>query len=186
MTAEYNAIQYNEEQYNYPLAPVVIPAFDWFQQPSALLRRPANIFLQAQTRADPVFVPPPIVIFDWFQQSANPIRPRLHLASGISVSPEQAIAPFGWLIPLAQQPIIEAARPLGHFALVELVVPEAPDIDWLREHEVVRRLPISIQIGFFALVELIIPPAPPVAEVSQQSVTLHTEVIRIPDRTEAY
>src|SRR3990167_2059067 len=184
MTAEYNAIQYNEEQYNYPLAPVVTPAFDWFLQVSTPLKIRHSLSPNISGTVWSVITPQ--IIFSWFQQSTIPVRIRRPFTPGISVSPEQAIAPFGWLIPLAQQPIIEAARPLGHFALVELVVPEAPDIDWLREHEVVRRLPISIQIGFFALVELIIPPAPPVAEVSQQSVTLHTEVIRIPDRTEAY
>src|SRR3990167_854426 len=184
MTAEYNAIQYNEEQYNYPLAPVVTPAFDWFLQVSTPLKIRHSLSPNISGTVWSVLTPP--IIFSWFQQSTIPVRIRRPFTPGIVVSPEQAIAPFGWLIPLAQQPIVEAARPLGHFALVELVVPEAPDIDWLREHDVVKRSPIPIQIVFFAFVELVvIPPIPPVAE-GQQSVILNTDVIRMPDRMVGY
>lgn len=76
----------------------------------------------------------------------------------------------------------------GQFALVELVAPSIPDIDWIREHDVVRRLPVwsPALLTTFALVEIVGPPLPLGTGPGGESVQLDLDIVRMPDTVEAY
>ena len=163
---------------------ITFEATDWLHKAAEIPKR-LSILSQLREGIFSSIIEPIVPVapsFGWFRQSIDPIRASFRPVSGILVSPEEAIAPFGWLVPLTQRPIILAAKPPGHFSLVEIVAPAAPTIDWLREHDVVKRLPISIQLGFFAFIELVEAAPPPETGPGGETIQLDTGVIRMPSR----